>query len=189
MAKPSAKSQPAPPDSAAEDQATAEPFAVDLAPGEAPPQGFVRGRTFVIGSALFVMVMLGINITSTFVGKGRDDRLAEARLAMQSNRVAHVVEPTVDGVVERWTAAERGDDKTADQIRLVTQELLITRRNMGDFGVGDQKDLKGREVIEERVDAITITRAEVTGGAEIRYATADAELQQALQQWASDQKN
>ena len=66
--------------------------------------------------------------------------------------------------------------------------MFITRRNMGDFSVGDKKNLTGREVVEIGVESITITRSEVTGGAEMRYATTETELQAALQSWAAAQQ-
>ena len=163
-------------------------YNVDLQKGETPPKGFTRGRTIVLACALLVVALFALDLGGTLVGNRRDARLVDAKAALSSDRVAHVFENTVDGVVERWTVAKQGDSKTQRQIRLATSDLFITRRNMGDFSVGDKKNLTGREVVEVGVESITITRSEVTGGAEMRYATTETELQAALQSWAAAQQ-
>ncbi len=162
-------------------------YALDLAPGEKPPTGFVRGRTVVLACAVMVIALFGLGLVSTFVGNNRDARLVEDKATLSSDRVTHLFEDSGNGLVERWTAATPGDDKTQGQIRRATTDLLVTRRNMGDFSVGDRKDLTGRELVEVGVESITITRSEVSGGAEIRYDTANRELQAALQSWAAAQ--
>jgi hypothetical protein len=163
-------------------------FNVDLEKGEAPPKGFTRGKTVVLLCALIVVALFSLDLVGTLVGNRRDARLVEDKASLTSDRVAHVFDNSVDGVVERWTATTRGDTKTQDQIRRATSDLVITRRNMGDFSVGGKKNLTGREVIEVGIESITITRSEISGGAEMRYATSDKELQAALQSWAAAQQ-
>lgn len=163
-------------------------YALDLPPGSKPPKGFMRGRTVVIACALLVVSLFALNLGGTMIGNRRDARLVADKASLNSPRVSHVLENTVDGVVERWTVAKPGDSDTRGQIRRATSDLLVTRRNMGDFSVGAKKNLTGREVVETGIDKITITRSEVAGGVEIRYATTDSELQSALQSWATAQQ-
>ncbi len=162
-------------------------YNVDLEKGEAPPEGFTRGRTVVLLCAFIAISLFGLGLFGTLVGNRRDARLIEDKATLTSARATHVFENTVDGLVERWTASTPGDTKTQGQIRRATSDLLITRRNMGDFSVGGKKNLTGRQDVEVGVESITITRTEISGGAEIRYATSDPELQKALQSWAAAQ--
>lgn len=162
-------------------------YALDLAPGEKPPAGFWRGRTVVLACALVVVAFFALDMVGTLVGNRRDQRLVEDKASLTSSRVTHVFENTADGLVERWTTTKPSDARTEGQIRRATADLLITRRNMGDFSVGDRKNLTGREVVEIGAESIDMKRVEVPGGAELRYATEDPELQAALQSWAAAQ--
>ncbi len=89
----------------------ANKFSVDLEKGEAPPAGFVRGRTVVLACAVMVVGILGLNIFSTFAGNKRDTRREADAAAMWSAKTAHTFVNTSDGIVETFAATDPADVK------------------------------------------------------------------------------
>ncbi len=162
-------------------------FSVDLDKGEAPPKGFVRGKTIVLVCAALVIGLLGLNIFSTMQGKKRDDRRANDAAVMWSSATKHTLKNTDTGVYESFSAAKSGDQPTIDSIRRATAELLLTRRNVGDFSVNGKKSLTGREELETALADLEIVRLETASGAEFRYASKKPEVRAALQSWAAAQ--
>jgi hypothetical protein len=164
-----------------------ETFHVDLTDGTAPPQGFIRGRTVVLVCAALVVGLLGLNLFSTLAGNRRDERRLDDLATLRSDKTSHTFETTNEGLIERYVADPVNPEVEAS-IRRAAEELLLIRRNVGDFSVGEQKNLVGRETLESGVEKMTITEASIPGGAELRYMTKDPELLEALRTWSASQE-
>ncbi len=162
-------------------------YSVDLKKGEAPPVGFVRGRTVVLVCGVFVVALLGLNMFSTLQGNKRDDRRANDATNLWSTKTAHTFTDSADGIVETFVAASPTDTDTIDSIRRSTEALLLARRNVGDFSVNSKKNLVGREELEQSTENLKIVRAEIDGGVTFTYSSTKPELQKALKSWASSQ--
>jgi hypothetical protein len=163
-------------------------FHVDLEKGETPPQGFVRGRTVVLVCAAMVVGLLGLNTYSTFQGRKRDDRRsADAATMWSATSATHTLSPTDMGITESFTAAKAGDKPTIESIHRASAELLLTRRNVGDFSVQGAKDLTGREILEAGIAELTVVRRETATGVEFTYSSKNPEIRSALQSWAKAQ--
>jgi hypothetical protein len=176
------KSKPLPPQDRGQ-------FNVDLAKGETPPKGFVKGRTVVLVCAAMVVSLLSLNLYSTVQGKKRDDRRVSDAAVMWSDATKHHLENTETGIFESFSAADKGDQATIDSLRRATSELLLTRRNVGDFSVKGEKNLTGREELESGLEDLEILRMETALGAEFRYSSKKPEIQAALRSWAKAQSS
>jgi hypothetical protein len=139
----------------------------------------------VVLCALLVFGLLGLNVASTIAGNRRDQRMAADRAVLSSAQVAYTVTNTNTGVVERWMSPSK-DSEVIGSIRRATEELLLVRRNVGDFRIEGKKGVPGREELESNLDKLTFVRTEVDGGVELRTTTEDPELRVLLQQWSAE---
>jgi hypothetical protein len=163
-------------------------FHVDLEKGDTPPPGFVRGRTVVLVCAALVVGLLGLNLFSTVQGRKRDDRRsADAAAMWATSTTTHTLTPNETGITESFAAAAATDRATVDSIHRASAELLLTRRNVGDFSVRGEKNLTGREVLEAGIAELTVVRTETAAGAEFTYSSKNPEIQAALRSWAKAQ--
>jgi hypothetical protein len=175
---------PADPDSAPEHGAG---FRVDLEKGETPPKGFVRGRTVVLVCSALVIGLLGLNVASTVAGNRRDARMSADRAVLASAQVRYSVQQTPEGIVERWIA-DPADDAVEGSIRRAIDELLLVRRNVGDFRIGTKKGVPGREDLESNLAKLRFVRTEVANGVQLEITTDDAELLTSLHAWSKELK-
>jgi hypothetical protein len=134
-----------------------------------------------------VVGLLGLNLYSTLAGNRRDERRLGDLATLRSDKTSHTFEATSGGLIERYVADPANADVEA-AIRRATEELLLIRRNVGDFSVGERKNLVGRETLESGVEKMTVTEASIPGGAELRYMTKDPELLEALRTWSASQE-
>jgi hypothetical protein len=156
-------------------------FKVDLAKGEQPPKGFVRGRNVALACIVFVVVLGGINITSTIAGSKRDARRANDKALTNSSAVTQTFTDIEGGITQTFTAKEVAG---VPAVQRYTEELLIVRRNVGDYGVDDVKDLTGRENLEANIEDLVVTRSVTERGATMTFTSKKSELVAELRKWA-----
>ena len=161
-------------------------FAVTLNKGDAPPPGFTRGRTIVLGTAAVIVFFLGVNIVASVRNNAiaRQER-SEAVLVDTPSLVIRSWTATPTGIVERFVA-RNSDDVSA--VRREAGRLLVKRRNLGDYGVRGQVVVPGRADLEQSLAQIEVRVRQLPMGTELIYASSDAELSSDLQKWGSFQQ-
>ena len=137
-------------------------------------------------------------------GCGGDDGAADDELAERQEEVAergaevmpfdldattHRFVPTDDGLVQTVVADDPGD---AEQVRLVREHLAeeAERFRAGDFAdpaAIHGHDMPGLAELEAGAGEIDVHLADVEGGGEITYTTADPALVDALHRWGEAQ--
>ncbi len=158
-------------------------FTVDLEPGQKPPKGFVRGRTVALACLALVVGIGVLNLYSNLEGNERDRRRTNDALVSNSVAVDQTFTEITNGVVQTFTAKSPAD---VEAIQRYTEELLLIRRNVPDYGVVGIKDHDGREVLETNPQDLTVTRAETAGGASLTYSSKNPELVAELRKWAAE---
>jgi hypothetical protein len=153
------------------------------------PPGYIKGRTLVIGAALVVIPLVTLTVTSTILGNRRKVDAQKALLFVQSDDVRRTITTTPQGVIELVTPLTIGDQSDAKEISIGMKELLLLRRNMGDFRVGETKDLAGREILENGIDGLVVEETQLPDGPALTISSKDSELVTALHAWAADQNS
>src|SRR5690606_17768686 len=101
----------------------------------------------------------------------------------------HRFEPLDDGLLQTVVADDSAD---ADQVALVREHLTEEAERFSDGDFDDPASIHGEEMpgLEELrtgFDEIEVAYAEVADGATITYTTAEADLVEALHDWAEAQ--
>ncbi len=164
-----------------ETDAQPDHFKVDLAKGEKPPKGFLRGRTVALVCLMFVVFFGVLDVVSGVAGRNRDNRLVADKAVTMSSAVTETFVDIDGGITQTFSG------KTPSAIGSVhryTKDLLITRRNTGDYGIDGLKDVPGREVLESSIDQLVVTRTETATGAVMTFTSAKPELVTELRRWA-----
>jgi hypothetical protein len=158
-----------------------EQFKVDLAKGEKPPKGFLRGRTVALVCLVFVVFFGVLDVVSGVAGRNRDNRLLADKAVTMSSAVSETFVDIAGGTAQTFVGKT---PSAIGSIHRYSKDLLVTRRNTGDYGLDKVKDLPGREVLEANIDQLTVSRAETPTGATITYTSKKPELVAELRRWA-----
>lgn len=161
-------------------------FSVSLNKGQSPPPGFLRGRTIVLGTAAVIVFFLVVNIVASLHNNTVAAReKSDAALVATQALVVRSWSPTPSGLVERFVAV--GDADVA-AVRREARRLQVKRRNLGDYGVKDQRVVPGRADLEQSLTKVQVTSRQVSKGLELVYVTKDAELLNDLHLWGAFQQ-
>ena len=167
-------------------QRTDGEFAVNLAPGEAPPKGMVRGRTIVLVTAAIIVFFLAVDVVSALHNNSVATRKRnDAAMMADATRVARSWTPTAAGLVERADAASGAD---VSGVQRFLSELLVKRRNIGDYSVAGHNVVPGRADLEQGLTDISVRLTRTAKGGELTFATKDPELVQDLHDWGAFQQ-
>lgn len=167
-------------------QRTDGEFAVNLAPGEAPPKGMVRGRTIVLVTAAIIVFFLAVDVVSALHNNSVTTRKRnDAALMADTTRVTRSWTPTASGLVERADAASAADVKG---VQRYLSELLVKRRNIGDYSVAGHNVVPGRADLEQSLTDVSVRLVRTDKGGELTFTTKDPELLKDLHDWGSFQQ-
>ena len=161
-------------------------FSVSLHKGQSPPPGFLRGRTIVLGTAAVIVFFLVVNIVASLHNNSVAAReKSDAALVANAALVTRSWTPTPTGLVERFVAV---GDADVDAVRREARRLQVKRRNLGDYGVKDQRVVPGRADLEQSLSKVQVASRQVPKGLELVYATRDSELLNDLHLWGAFQQ-
>jgi hypothetical protein len=149
--------------------------------------GYTPGKRVVLLIGAVLIVTLGVNIWASLRNRAEANREAKAeKIVDDPSRVRHVWEISDSGLVETATALDN-DPETEALIRQHFTVLYERRKFFGNFGTAQfkNKPLPGRDGLEKLVPKMTITQADIAGGATLTFATKDAKALAELRQWAT----
>jgi hypothetical protein len=145
----------------------------------------VRGKPFVIGLAITMVVVIGGNTWSARRNDLRRKlRIADTAAIFDNKQVVQAWTPTADGMRFVAKTAKPGDEETIVRIRrqLKFQRSEYLRANYSDIRFGNQ-DVAGSADLEYGTahEALNCRYREVAGGAELEWIAANGDLPDAEQ--------
>ena len=145
----------------------------------------VRGKRFIVGLALLMVVVIGANTWSARRNDlKRKERIADTALIFDANVVTQAWTPTPNGMRFVATSTKPSDQATIERIRrqLRFQRSEYLRANYSDIRFGNQ-DVAGSADLEYGTahEALNCRYREVEGGAELEWIAANGDLPDAEQ--------
>jgi hypothetical protein len=145
----------------------------------------VRGKPFIIGLAMLMVLVIGANTWSASRNdRKRKERISDTAALFDTQQVRQDWTPTADGMRLVATAAKPGDEATVFRIRrqLKFQRSEYLRANYSDIRFGNQ-DVAGSADLEYGTahEALNCRYREVAGGAELEWIAANGDLPDAEQ--------
>jgi hypothetical protein len=151
-------------------------------------------RAALVAIAVAAVGGAGFGIATAFTGPSREDLVAERSAEVMPFDLAattHHFEPTPEGGRQTVVADDPGD---RGQITLIQQHLraeaaALDRGEFGDPAQIHGSDMPGLAALESNPDELAVSFHPRADGAELRYATDDPVVLDALHDWFAAQSS